>query len=105
MTTKPVTIPWSEDPDAARLLAEDPNALLIGFVLDQQVTVQKAFAGPEVLRTRLGHLDPGAIAAMDEGELEEVFRRQPAIHRFPGNMAHRVQALCAVLTEQYDGDG
>ena len=87
------------------MIASDPNALLIGFVLDQQVTVQKAFSGPLELQRRLGHLDPARIAATDPAELEAVFKQKPAIHRFPGSMATRVQALCAFVAERYDGDG
>ncbi len=97
--------PWTGDEEADRLLAADPNALLIGFVLDQQVPVPKAFSGPKVLRERLGHLDPARIAAMPLGDLEAVFKERPAIHRFPGSMAGRVQALCAALATTYDGDG
>src|SRR5690349_6009030 len=104
-STGPALLPWTEDDQANRLLAEDPNALLIGFALDQQVTVQKAFAGPLVLKQRLGHLDVGRIAAMPPDELEAVFREKPAIHRFPGSMAGRVQALCAMLSDRYGGDG
>lgn len=87
------------------MIASDPNALLIGFVLDQQVTVQKAFSGPLELQRRLGHLDPARIAATDPAKLEAVFKQKPAIHRFPGSMATRVQALCAFVAERYDGDG
>ncbi len=104
-TTSPATLPWTEDEEANRLLASDPNALLIGFVLDQQVTVQKAFSGPKDLRERLGHLDPGRIAAMPPDELEAVFRAKPAIHRYPGSMAGRVQALCEVISDRYTGNG
>ncbi len=103
--TAPATLPWTDDDDANRLLAKDPNALLIGFALDQQVTVQKAFAGPFVLKQRLGHLDVGRIAAMPPDELEAAFREKPAIHRFPGSMAGRVQALCGVIADRYGGDG
>ena len=88
-----------------RLLAADANALLIGFVLDQQVPVQKAFAGPKVLLERLGHLDPARIAAMDEAAFIAVCVERPAIHRFPANMARRVQELCRVIATDYDGDG
>ncbi len=87
--------------EADELIARDPLALLIGFVLDQQVTVQKAFAGPLALRERAGTLDAGALAAMD---LEPLFRERPAIHRFPGAMAGRVQGLCAAIARDYDGD-
>ena len=103
--TAPATLAWTEDDEANRLLASDANALLIGFALDQQVTVQKAFAGPLVLKQRLGHLDPGRIAAMPPDELEAAFREKPAIHRFPGAMAGRVQALCGVIADRYGGDG
>ena len=90
--------------EADELLAHDPFALLMGFALDQQVTVQTAFAGPLKLKQRLGTLDPGKIAATDPGKLETIFRETPAIHRFPGNMARRVQDLAAVVAEDYDGD-
>ena len=103
--TTPASLPWTGDDEADRLIAADPNALLIGFALDQQVTVQKAFSGPLEIRRRLGSLDPARIAATDPGELERLFRERPAIHRFPGVMAQRVQALCAVISERYDGDG
>ncbi|HYW29495.1 MAG TPA: HhH-GPD-type base excision DNA repair protein [Gaiellales bacterium] len=103
--TAPATLPWTEDDEANRLLASDPNAMLIGFALDQQVTVQKAFAGPLVLKQRLGHLDPGRIAAMPPDALEAAFREKPAIHRFPGAMAGRVQTLCGVIAERYGGNG
>jgi uncharacterized HhH-GPD family protein len=104
-STGPALLPWTEDDQANRLLAEDPNALLIGFALDQQVTVQKAFAGPLVLKQRLGHLDPARIAAMPPDDLVAVFRDRPAIHRFPGAMAERVQSLCRDLAANYGGDG
>ncbi len=101
---RPKAIHFTGDPDADALLAESPLALLIGFALDQQVTVQQAFAGPLKLRQRLGHLDPARIAAMDADALDAVFRQSPAVHRFPGNMAKRVQALCAIVTDEYGGD-
>jgi uncharacterized HhH-GPD family protein len=103
--TTPASLPWTGDDEADRLIASDPNALLIGFALDQQVTVQKAFSGPLEIKRRLGSLEPARIAATDPGELERLFRQRPAIHRFPGAMAQRVQALCAVLSERYGGDG
>ena len=87
--------------EANELLVSDPLALLIGFALDQQVTVQKAFEGPLVLRERLGTLDAAALAATD---LEPVFRERPAIHRFPGAMAKRVRDLAAHVADRYDGD-
>jgi uncharacterized HhH-GPD family protein len=90
--------------EADELLARDPFALLMGFALDQQVPVQTAFQGPLKLKQRLGTLDPGKIAATDPGKLEGIFRETPAIHRFPGNMARRVQDLAEVVTEDYGGD-
>ena len=95
---------FTGDDEADRLLGVDPLALLIGFALDQQVTVQKAFSGPMELQRRLGHLDPARIAGMDPAELDRVFRERPALHRFPGNMAKRVQALCAHIVDAYGGD-
>jgi uncharacterized HhH-GPD family protein len=92
---------FTDSDEANELLVRDPLALLIGFVLDQQVTVQKAFAGPLVLQERLGALDAGRLAATD---LEPVFRERPAIHRFPGSMAKRVRDLAAHVAERYDGD-
>src|SRR5919206_5182417 len=90
------------DSDAANaLIAQDPLALLIGFALDQQVSVQKAFEGPLVLRERLGSIDAATVAAAD---LEPVFRERPAIHRFPGAMAQRVHDLAQHVLEHYDGD-
>ncbi len=101
--TRPTHLYFTGDDEADRLLAEEPLALLVGFVLDQQVTVQKAFSGPLEIRRRLGTLDAAAIAGTDPGELEAVFRTRPAIHRFPGNMARRVQDLCAAVAEDYGG--
>ena len=94
---------FTGDDEADRLIATEPLALLIGFALDQQVTVQKAFAGPLELQRRLGTLDAAGIAGMEPAALEEVFREKPAIHRFPGNMARRVQDLAAFVEERYDG--
>jgi uncharacterized HhH-GPD family protein len=102
-TTRPTHLYFTGDDEADRLLAEEPLALLVGFVLDQQVTVQKAFAGPLEIRRRLGTFDAAAIAGADPGELEALFRTRPAIHRFPGNMARRVQELCAAIVEDYGG--
>jgi uncharacterized HhH-GPD family protein len=91
--------------DAAdRLLAEEPLALLIGFALDQQVTVQKAFSGPLDLKTRLGHLDAAKIAALDPAELDRIFRERPALHRFPGAMAAKIGDLCRVIADRYGND-
>ena len=97
-------LPYTGNDEADELVSSDPLALLIGFALDQQVTVQKAFSGPWDIRQRLGHLDAKRIAAMDPAELDRVFRERPAIHRFPGSMAGKVQALCAAIAERYDGD-
>jgi uncharacterized HhH-GPD family protein len=100
----PDHLPFTGNPDADRLLAQDPLALLIGFALDQQVTVQKAFSGPYELRRRIGGLDASAIATMDPDALDAAFRTPPALHRFPGNMAKRVRDLCAAIADGYDGD-
>ena len=103
--TAPPLLPFTGNDEADRLLADDPNALLVGFVLDQQVPLQKAFSGPWELRRRIGTLDPARIAAMDPAALEEAFRTRPALHRFPANMARRTQELCAALVRDYGGDG
>ncbi len=95
---------FTGDPEADALLVREPLALLIGFVLDQQVTVQKAFSGPLELSRRLGTLDAGQIAAMDPARLEGVFRARPALHRFPGSMARRTQELCTAVRDRYGGD-
>ena len=87
--------------EANALIASDPMALLVGFVLDQQVTVQKAFSGPLALQERLGSLDAETLAGAD---LETVFRERPAIHRFPGAMAQRVHDLAVHVRDTYDGD-
>jgi len=91
----------NEEADA--LLAAEPLALLIGFALDQQVPVQTAFSGPLKLKQRFGTLDAREIATADPGRLEQSFREKPAIHRFPGSMAKRVQELAAVIDDEYDG--
>jgi uncharacterized HhH-GPD family protein len=103
-TGAPERLPWTGDGEADRLIATDPNALLIGFVLDQQVTVQKAFAGPLVIRQRLGTLDPGKLAATDPQRLRDAFATPPAVHRFPAAMADRVRSLCAMIASEYGGD-
>jgi len=97
-------IEWTQNPEANRLLEADPLALLIGMVLDQQVKMEKAFNGPLELKRRLGHLDAEQLASMDPDELLKVFRERPALHRFPGNMSKRVQALCRVILDEYHGD-
>jgi uncharacterized HhH-GPD family protein len=100
----PDHLPFTGNPEADALLATDPLALLIGFALDQQVTVQKAFAGPLELRNRIGSLDAATIATMDYEALETAFRTSPALHRFPANMARRVRDLCAVIADAYGND-
>src|SRR5436190_22875377 len=97
----PARLYFTDSDEANALIASDPLALLIGFALDQQVTVQKAFMGPLVLQERLGTLDAKELAGRD---LDAVFRARPAIHRFPGAMAERVRALAAHVAERYDGD-
>jgi uncharacterized HhH-GPD family protein len=97
----PDRLHFTDSDEANELIASDPMALLIGFALDQQVTVQKAFSGPLALRERLGTLDAATLAAAD---LEPVFREKPAIHRFPGNMARRVQELAAYVRDEHGGD-
>ncbi len=92
---------FTDSDEANRLIATDPMALLVGFALDQQVSVQKAFSGPLALKERLGSLSAGALA---EAELEPVFRERPAIHRFPGAMARRVHDLAVHIRDRYDGD-
>jgi uncharacterized HhH-GPD family protein len=104
MTKTPSSLPFTGDPEADALIARDPLALLIGFALDQQVTVQKAFAGPLALSRRLGGLDAAAIGSMDPAALEAAFREKPAIHRFPGTMAGRVQDLCRHVAATCGGD-
>lgn len=99
---KPV-LPVTGDPDADRLLVEDPLALLLGMLLDQQVPMEWAFMGPNTLKTRLGHLDAAKIAAMDRDEFVELCRQKPAIHRFPKSMGERVHAVCEHVVEHYDG--
>lgn len=95
----------SQQPAADALLDRDPLALVIGMVLDQQIPLEKAFTSPLVLTERLGHdLDAAELAAMDPDRLAELFATPPALHRFPGSMATRVQALCKLLVEEYDGE-
>ena len=97
------TLHLSQDPDADALLSEDPLALLLGMLLDQQIPMEKAFTGPHVLRTRMGSLDAASIASHDPEEFAALVGRTPAVHRFPGSMAKRLQDLCRALVEQYDG--
>ena len=101
----PDALYFTDSDEANELIAKDPLALLIGFALDQQVTVPTAFSGPLKLKERLGgELDAAKIVAIDPAEFEAIFRQKPGIHRFPGAMARRVQDLCAVLLEDYGGD-
>lgn len=97
----PARLHFTDSDEANALIASDPMALLVGFVLDQQVTVQKAFAGPLALRERLGGIDAATLASAD---LEPAFRARPAIHRFPGSMAKRVHDLALHVRDHYDGD-
>ena len=97
----PARLYFTDSDEANALIASDPLALLVGFVLDQQVTVQKAFSGPLALRERLGAFDADTLASAD---LEPVFRTPPAIHRFPGSMARRVQQLAVHVLDNYEGD-
>jgi uncharacterized HhH-GPD family protein len=104
VVTRPDRLHFTGDDAADALLAEEPLALLIGFVLDQQVSVQKAFGGPLELKRRLGTLDAAEIAGADPGELDRLFREKPALHRYPGTMAERTQALAAAIATEYGGD-
>ena len=101
----PTVLPFTPDADANRLLAAEPLAVVIGMLLDQQVPMEWAFTAPALLKQRLGGgpLDAAAIAQMDPAALEAIFRDKPALHRYPGSMARRTQALCAFLVEHHDG--
>ena len=103
-TNPPDRLYFTEDDEANRLIAEDPFALLVGFALDQQVTVPTAFAGPLKIKQRLGTIDPKKIARTDPARLEAAFREKPAVHRFPGAMAARVHELAATVADEYGGD-
>jgi uncharacterized HhH-GPD family protein len=92
---------FTDSDEANELIARDPMALLVGFVLDQQVTVQKAFAGPLAIRERVGSLDASVLA---EADLESIFRQKPAVHRFPGSMAARVHDLAVHIRDEYGGE-
>lgn len=92
------------DASADQLLTDNPFALLVGMLLDQQIPMETAFAGPAKLRDRLGELDPGFIAGYDPDKFLEAFRLTPAVHRFPGSMATRVQALAAAVRDEWGGD-
>ena len=97
------TIHITGDADADRLINTDPNALLVGMLLDQQVPMEWAFAGPSTLLARLGHLDPSRIASMDVDEFVSVCCEKPAVHRFPGSMGKRIHQLCVALVEDWSG--
>jgi uncharacterized HhH-GPD family protein len=99
----PSRLYFTDSDEANELIARDPLALLIGFAIDQQITVQQAFSGPLKLKERIGTLDARAIAELDPATLEAAFRRPPAIHRFPRVMAERVQELCQVVADEYGG--
>ena len=92
---------FTDSDEANALIASDPMALLVGFALDQQVSVQKAFSGPLALKERLGRIDAAAVA---DADLEPLFRERPAIHRFPGSMAQRVHELAVHVRDEYGGD-
>ncbi len=92
------------DPNADELLSADPTALLIGMLLDQQVAMETAFAGPAKIRERLGTIDAAALASMDADAVVEAFRETPAVHRYPGSMATRVQDLCRVIADDWNDD-
>ena len=96
----PRRLHFTDSDEANELIATDPMALLIGFALDQQVSVPKAFSGPLAIRERVGSLDPARLAATD---LDPVFREKPAVHRFPGKMAERVHDLAVFVRDEYDG--
>jgi uncharacterized HhH-GPD family protein len=97
----PERLHFTDSDEANELIASDPMALLVGFALDQQVSVQKAFGGPLVLQERLGAIDAATLASAD---LEPVFRAKPALHRYPGSMAKRVHDLAVHVRDRYDGD-
>jgi uncharacterized HhH-GPD family protein len=98
------SLPWTGDQASDAFVATDPLALLVGFALDQQVTVQKAFSGPLELKARLGDWSAAAIATADTDRLAALFAARPALHRFPGSMARRVQELCVAIVADYGGD-
>jgi len=100
----PGTLAVTGDADADALINSDPLALLIGMLLDQQVPMEWAFRGPATLLERLGSLDAVAIAEMEPDLLDIECRTKPAVHRFPGSMAKRIQALCQHIVDNYDGD-
>jgi uncharacterized HhH-GPD family protein len=100
----PEALHFTGNDEADRLLATDPMALLIGFALDQQVPVPTAFSGPLKIKQRVGTLDAEVLAGMEPERLDAAFREKPAVHRFPGTMATRVQELARTVVSEYDGD-
>ena len=102
MTGMP-TLRLSQDPDADALLSKDPLALLLGMALDQQIPMEKAFSGPHVLLDRMGRLDAATVASYEPEAFAALVGRTPAVHRFPGSMAKRLQDLCQALVDDYDG--
>jgi uncharacterized HhH-GPD family protein len=101
----PSSYPFTTNSAANALLAKSGTALLIGLSLDQQVRTEKAFSGPWELRERIGHLDARKIARIPESKLAAIFRKPPALHRYPGMMASRVRALCKIIATEYEDDG
>ncbi|TDW30855.1 HhH-GPD-type base excision DNA repair protein [Cryobacterium psychrophilum] len=99
-----MTLHLTGDPAADSLLSEDPFALLLGMLLDQQIAMEVAFSGPAKIHDRIGTLDPATIASFDPDAFVEVFRVSPAVHRYPGSMAGRVQAVADVIVRDWDGD-
>ena len=94
----------AQDPDADRLLDDNPFALLVGMVLDQQIPLEVAFAGPKKIADRMGGFDAAEIADYDPDKFAALCSERPAIHRFPGSMAKRIQALAQIIVDRYDGD-
>jgi uncharacterized HhH-GPD family protein len=94
----------TDDPAADQLLSTDPLALLVGMLLDQQVAMETAFSGPAKIKERLGAFDAATIAAHDAEAFAELCRTPPAVHRYPGSMAERIQTLCAAIRDEWDGD-
>ena len=99
-----MTLHITGDEAADRLLTEDPLALLIGMLLDQQVAMETAFSGPLKIAQRVGSVDAATLASYDPDALADVFKQTPAVHRFPGSMAARVQSLCAAIQQDWGGD-
>lgn len=98
-------LPWTHDDAANELLASNPTALIIGMLLDQQFPMERAFFSPHLLQERMGvPIDPAAVAELDPERLESIFKGPPALHRFPGSMGSRAQALCQVIVDEYGGD-